>query len=142
MAAVVKEVIEEATDFISDLATMNEKKEEWITRSMLALTRKYPSLNIIIYSNHEGIYNFGGDDHTREFEYELDIAFGGVVDETYHILFSDNVGWFQRAGEGWFINCMYSPGKDFRAARRDNLIQFERKRSISARRESDSVLGV
>ncbi|KAK0627970.1 hypothetical protein B0T14DRAFT_513607 [Immersiella caudata] len=105
---------------------MNDKKDKWVKRAMSLLAREYPSLNIIIYSNHKCTFDFGGSDHALRFDYDLSIAFG--VDETYHILFSNNAGWFQRAGDGGYINWMWSEGGDFRWVRpRDKLVQFERK---------------
>lgn len=122
----MKEVVEEAIEFISDIVNMNDKKEEWVKKTMALLTRKFPSLNIVIYSNHKDTFNFGGSDHYQKFDYDLPIAFG--IDEMYHILFLDNVGWFQRAGDGGYINWMWTAGDDFRSVRpQDNLIEFERK---------------
>lgn len=106
---------------------MNEKKDKWVKKTMALLSSQYPSLNIVIYSNHKGTYDFGGPSHARRFNYDLPIAAFGVK-ETYHILFSDNVGWFLRAGDGGYINWILSAGDGFdMVLPQDKLAKFVRK---------------
>ncbi|KAK5656895.1 hypothetical protein OQA88_4446 [Cercophora sp. LCS_1] len=121
----VTEYADDAIKFLIDISNMNDKKEAWVTKTINTLSDDYPSLNIIIYSNPKGQFSFGGSDHYRLFDFELPIAAFGVK-ETYHILFTDNEGWFLRAGDGGYINWIFRAGTDFEAFREDKspLVEF------------------
>ena len=108
----ISELANSAIGFITDLIDANDTKEKWVKQTRENIHREYPSLNVVIYKDEAREYDFGGDDHVREFSYDLEIA-APFVEERFYILVSDNAGWFRRAGDAGWINWAFAAGEAF-----------------------------